>query len=152
MSKFPAVVALIAIITIGLARTAYTEPSSAQAEQKQAVVHLSHFTDDIHRVAMALKISHLMQQHGSQVTLFLDLEGVRLAERRQKLDLSWGTDAPTLATLYQRFTEGGGKVLLCPHCAASAHIGDMALRRHASIGTEEELAEMFVGAAKVVDY
>lgn len=119
---------------------------------QKVVVHLSHFTDDLHRCFMALKVANLMQEFGADVTIFLDLEGVRLAERRQKLDLTWGSDSPPLAEHYEKFVEGGGKVILCPHCAKSARIGDMGLKRKAEIGTMPVLGKMLVEADKIMDY
>jgi len=152
MSKLPVMLVVAATAAISLAQATRPQAAEETASVEQVVVHLSHFTDDLHRAVMALKIGKLMQENGSQVTLFLDLEGVRLAERRQTLDLSWGSEAPTLGELYEGFTTAGGRVVLCPHCAKSARIGDPALNRHASIGSEDDLAEMFAGASKVIDY
>lgn len=155
MPRVCVVMALIPATAIGWAQTTSTGSNSGPADsneaQKRVVVHLSHFTDDRHRSAMALRIAGVIQQHGSQVLLFLDRKGVRLAERCQEPDLSWATDAPTLAELYERFTESGGRGILCPRCAGSARIGDMAVRRHANIGSEQDLAEMFAEADKVID-
>lgn len=122
------------------------------ASPQKVVVHLSHFTDDLHRCFMALKLGTLLQKSGAEVHLFLDLEGVRLAERRQLLDMTWGSSETTLAQHYENFTEGGGKVLLCPHCASSARIGDMSLKRHAEIGNDKMIATMFLETDKILDY
>ena len=147
------------LITCALLLISFT-PSSIWAEEspattektQQVVVHLSHFTDDLHRCFMALKVANLMQEHGADVTIFLDLEGVRLAERRQTLDLTWGTDSPPLSQHYQQFIEHGGKVVLCPHCAKSARIGDGALKRNAEIATLPSLGKLLIDADKVMDY
>jgi predicted peroxiredoxin len=126
-------------------------PETSKDAQK-IVVHLSHFTDDLHRCFMAVKLGTLMQKSGAQVTLFLDLEGVRLAERRQNLDMTWGSNPTTLTKHYEEFTEAGGKVLLCPHCAHSAQIGDMSLKRNAEIASEQVLGKMLLDADKILDY
>jgi flagellar biosynthesis/type III secretory pathway ATPase len=75
--------------------------AGAQAKQ-QIVVHLKHYTNDLHAALMALTIAELMQSKGAQVTLMLDLEGVRLADARQPLDLQWG-QAGTAAKAYDAF-------------------------------------------------
>jgi predicted peroxiredoxin len=134
------------------ARTAVAADPQAPDDGQKIVVHLSHFTDDLHRSFMALKLGTLMQKAGAQVTLFLDLEGVRLAERRQTLDMTWGSNPTQLSKHYEDFTEAGGKVLLCPHCAHSAHIGDMSLKRHAEIASEQVLGKMLLDADKILDY
>lgn len=120
--------------------------------QQQVVVHLSHFTDDLHRCFMALKVANLMQEHGASVTIFLDLEGVRLAERRQQLNLTWGTDSPPLSEHYDNFINAGGKIVLCPHCAKSARIGDGALKRNAELATMPSLGKLLMEADKIIDY
>jgi len=143
---------LLAFLATTAARPALAEEQQSPQDGQKMVVHLSHFTDDLHSCFMALKLGTLMQKSGSQVTLFLDLEGVRLAERRQTLDVTWGASTTPLSKYYEEFTESGGKVLLCPHCAHAAHIGDMALKRHAEIGNEQVMAKMLLAADKILDY
>jgi predicted peroxiredoxin len=122
------------------------------ASKQAIVVHLSHFTDDLHRCFMALKTANLLVGEQADVTLYLDLEGVRLAERRQNLDVTWGSSEKTLGTIYEEFTTKGGKAKLCPHCAEGARLGPMSLRRDAQIGTEDELRTMWLEASKVIDF
>ncbi|MCM2369491.1 DsrE family protein [Aporhodopirellula aestuarii] len=144
---------LFAILLISLTQhPVHADEHQSAAKTQQVVVHLSHFTDDLHRCFMALKMANLMQEHGAKVTIFLDLEGVRLAERRQLLDLTWGPDSPSLAEHYQNFTEGGGKVVVCPHCAKSARMGDGGLKRNAEIATMPSLGKLLIDADKVMDY
>ncbi|TWT49281.1 DsrE/DsrF-like family protein [Rubripirellula amarantea] len=145
---------LLFAVVLACVVTSPANSAEVQSDQEpqQVVVHLSHFTDDLHRCFMALKMANLMQEHGAEVTIFLDLEGVRLAERRQLLDLTWGAESPTLAEHYATFTEGGGKVVLCPHCAKSARIGDGALKRNAEITTMPSLGKLLIKADKVMDY
>jgi predicted peroxiredoxin len=128
------------------------EEGTSTERTQQVVVHLSHFTDDLHRCFMALKVANLMQEHGANVTIFLDLEGVRLAERRQLLNLTWGTDSPPLSELYDNFINAGGKLVLCPHCAKSARIGDGALKRNAELATMPSLGKLLMEADKIMDY
>ncbi|WP_246151958.1 DsrE family protein [Rubripirellula reticaptiva] len=119
---------------------------------QKVVVHLSHFTDDLHRCFMALKVANLMQDYGAEVTVFVDLEGVRIAERRERLDFTWREGSTTLAELYEKFDDGGGKVVVCPHCAHSAHLTDPSLKRNASIATTPMLGKLLIEADKVMDY
>ena len=153
--KYCKIVALGLILA--LTCSAAVKPAAAQEPQAEAakqniVVHLSHFTDDLHRCFMALKTANMLQGERATVTLYLDLEGVRLAERRQDLNMTWGSGAQTLAEIYEQFTEKGGRARLCPHCAEGARIGPMAARRHAQIATEDQLKEMWLAADKVITY
>jgi predicted peroxiredoxin len=121
-------------------------------DQQKVVVHLSHFTDDIHACFMAFKVASLMQEEGADVTVFLDMEGVRLAARRQELAFTWGPESPPLSKYYEQFTSKGGKVLLCPHCAKSAHLTDPGLKRNAELATMVALGKLLIDADKVIDY
>jgi predicted peroxiredoxin len=128
--------------------------SAAQAEHHEGevvTIHLSHFSDDLHAVNMALKLGTVLQDKGSRVTLFVDLEGVRLADSRQPLDLRWGTTAP-IGELYKGFVDAGGRVLVCPHCAAAVGLEASSLRSGATLGTNESIAELLQSAAKILDY
>lgn len=141
----------VVIASIGPSANA-EETSKVDGSGQKVVVHLSYFTEDLHRCFMAVKVANLMQDYGAEVTLFVDLEGVRIAERKQELKFNWGPDSPSLAELYEKFAAGGGKVLVCPHCAKSAHVTDPGLKRNAQIATLPMLGKMLIEADKVMDY
>lgn len=123
----------------------------APAKARRVVVHLSHYTNDLHAAAMALKLGTAMQKKGGQVTLFLDLEGVRLADARQPQDLRWGGETP-IASYYEGFVKAGGRIVLCPHCAHAAGMKEGDLRGGARMATEDELAQLILEADVVLDY
>jgi sulfur relay (sulfurtransferase) complex TusBCD TusD component (DsrE family) len=128
----------------------------AQAEPvapaQRVVVHLSHATDDLHAPFMALKLAQAMQEKGAQVTLLLDLEGVRVADTRQPNDMHWGSGEP-LASHYNGFIKAGGKVLVCPHCASAVGLDMKSLRPGAQIAKDiGELAAVLIAADKILDY
>lgn len=138
---------LSAQVTVGEA------PSSQNAAAKpKIVVHLSHFTDDLHRSFMALKLATLTQKSGAEVYLFLDIEGVRLADQRQSLDVTWGPSEIPLRQHYEAFVNAGGTIALCPHCAHAAGVDEKNLIRGAKIFTEEQLGKMLLETEKIIDY
>jgi sulfur relay (sulfurtransferase) complex TusBCD TusD component (DsrE family) len=120
------------------------------AEPPTAIVHLSKFTENLHAPFMALKLATAMAKEGATVTLFLDLEAVRLADENAPLDLMWGKGHDSLSKLYVGFVAAGGRVVLCPHCAEAA--GVTTVRKDARIATQDELGKLFLGADKIVDY
>jgi predicted peroxiredoxin len=125
---------------------------SVFAQEKQTVVvHLTHFTDDLHATFMALKLASAMQQKEAQVTLVLDLEGVRLVSAQQPQDLKWGT-SDAISGYYDAFVKAGGKIMVCPHCAQAAGVDAKTLRSGAQIVKEEELAATLLAADKILDY
>ncbi len=147
---------LVAIFTAGVVALGLgiqgSESTAQEAASKKVVVHLSHFTDSLHYPFMALKVADAMQQHGAQVTLFLDIEGTRLADKGENLALRWGADDTTVADLYDGFVKAGGRILVCPHCAEHFGIAGGALREGATLGTDETITSAMMAADKVVDY
>lgn len=123
-----------------------------QAAAQEVVVHLSKGTNDLHAVMMGLKLGTGMAGKGARVTLFLDLEGVRVADRRTEDALTWGEGHATLGELYATFVEAGGGVLVCPHCAKAAGIGPGDLRPGARVGTFDEITALMLSADKILDY
>ncbi len=121
------------------------------AKEAPVVVHLGHFTDDLHAASMALSIATMLQKRKVPVTLFLDREGVRLVDARVRQNLQWG-DGASLESKYEAFVDGGGTVLVCPHCAAAAGLDAKNLRPGATLGTEETIGAALAGASKVIDY
>lgn len=101
---------------------------------KSTVIHLSHFSDNLHATNMALKLSNAVQKRNVPVVLFLDLEGVRLADKRQPQNLRWGNSEP-VSTYFDAFVKGGGKIFVCPHCAPASGLDSKNLRDNARIST-----------------
>ena len=131
--------------------TAFAAQAGHHEQKQKVVVHLSHFTDDLHAVSMALALATNLQKAGAAVTLFLDLEGARLADARLDRDLGWGS-GPTVSERFGAFVEAGGSVVVCAHCAKAAGLDDGKLRKGARIGADDEVGKLFLGADNVVDY
>ncbi|MRG90443.1 DsrE family protein [Polyangium spumosum] len=156
------VIPLLAVATLGLSpgsleaqtQQAPPAPRGAQAArpQRQVVVHLTKDAGDLHAVAMSLDLAQALQEGGARVTLFLDLEGVRLADTRVPNQLGWGMGKQTIADRYNRFVKAGGSVLLCPHCAENAGLTTANLRQGARLPTPRQLAETILQADQVIDY
>jgi predicted peroxiredoxin len=124
----------------------------ASADVTSTVVHLGHGTDDLHAVTMGLGIATVLAKRPeSKVTLFLDREGVRVADRRTRGDLRWG-HSKTLAELYDAFVAAGGEVLVCSHCAEAGALAAEQLRAGARIGSDDEVAARLLAADRILDY
>lgn len=127
--------------------------AAPSAEGKQRlVVHLSRGTHDLHATLMALELANALQKGGAQVTLFLDLDAVRIADSRNPIDLRFGRAVETPDSLYGAFTQAGGRVVLCAHCAAVAGIEQASLRSGATLAHAEDLVSIFLEADKIIDY
>jgi len=131
-----------------------TMPQSTTTGQGQKIVmHLNYGTDNLHAAFMALKLGTNLQQRGAQVMLVLTLEGVRIADKNQPLNLRWGSSPMTLAQLYEEFVAAGGKVMVCPVCAEAAGISADDLRSGAQLAQEgQDIPNLILAADKVVDF
>jgi predicted peroxiredoxin len=149
-SRFPIAVLVTALALAVAGSTATAAEAEAPAAQK-IVVHLGHYSDDLHAVHMALGLAGSLRKAGADVTLFLDLEGVRLADARVPQDLRWGQGGP-MSEGYDAFVAAGGQVLICPHCAHAAGLEAAHLRKGARIASDDEVTQLFLAADKVIDY
>jgi predicted peroxiredoxin len=149
--RIAAAALLAAPLAAGCASIAAGPAHAQQAEKQSVIVHLGSFTNDLHSSFMAFTLATNMQKAGATVTMFLDREGVRLADVRERGDLAWGDSGPISKALSD-FTAAGGKVVLCPHCAELAGVSAANLRPGTRIATHEEVAKLFIDADKVVDY
>jgi predicted peroxiredoxin len=151
MKRVMCLVLVLVSCSIFLMMSGITDLSAGAQDKQQIVVHLRHYTDDLHAVLMALRVAGITQGKGAQVTLMLDLEGVRLADARQPNDLQWGHGG-TVAEAYDAFVKAGGKILVCRHCAMAAGIDEKSLRPGAQMAQEGGLADLIMAADKVLDY
>lgn len=122
-----------------------------QVESQKIVVHLGSFTDDLHSAFMAFSLATNMQKAGASVTVFLDREGVRLADQRERGDLTWGDSGP-ISKAMSDFVDAGGKVVVCPHCGELAGMTAANLRPGASWASHHDVAALMIEADKVIDF
>ncbi len=114
---------------------------------------LDHGTDDLHAVLMTFKIAENLVKRGSKVTLFLNLEGVRIADKRQPIDLKWGMEGGHSAQhLYDSFVKSGGTILVCPMCAKNVGMTAKELRPGAKLTNEDEISSALLDADKTLGY
>lgn len=147
------IAAALGALPLAAGCAALTGPAYAQeqAQQQAIVVHIGDFTNDLHSVFMGLSLATNLQNGGAGVTVFLDREGVRLADARERGDLTWGDSGPASEAL-NTFTAAGGTVLLCPHCADLAGMSPADARPGTRFATHEEVAALFLAADKVIDF
>jgi len=140
------------IVLLGLLSVSWVPVAMAdEHEGQKIVVHLSHFSDDLHAASMALSLATNLREGGATVTLFLDLEGARLADARAFEKLQWGA-GPTMGDRFAKFVKSGGSVLVCPHCAEAAGLDSGNLRKGVRIAEHVEVRQIFIEATKVIDY
>lgn len=150
-------ITLVPILTelpSAVAQHSETIPQSTTTGQGQKIVmQLNYGTDNLHAAFRALKLGTNLQQRGAQVMLVLTMEGVRIADKNQPLNLRWGSSPMTLAQLYEQFVAAGGKVMVCPACAEAAGISANDLRSGAQFAKEsQDIPNLILAADKIIDF
>jgi predicted peroxiredoxin len=153
---FTAALALSVIGVFSVVAQPATQSSSTIENQnppQRILINLKHYTDDLHAAIMALKIANGLQDRGAEVTMLLNLEGVRLVDKNAPGDLKWGTSDASPAALLNSFLNAGGKVMVCPHCSAAVGIGPDDLREGVTMSSgQDSNIRAFLEADKVIGY
>ena len=145
--SLPRSLALVSILLLPLPSIAL-----AEATAPTIVVHVGHATDDLHSASMGMSLARMLQKKGASVTVFLDREGVRLADDDMPKSLGWGKKADPVSSILADFVKAVCRVLMCPLCAEMAGVEDDDLVEGARIASEAEVADLFLSADKVIDY
>lgn len=122
------------------------------ADQVRVMVHMKHYTDDMHSAHMALELAVRLQSLGSKVTLLLDLEGARFADADPRVAGIRGPGKRSFADVFEAFTRSGGRSLVCHHCADHAGIKLEELREGVEIASMDEIAKAIMSSEKIIEY
>ena len=125
------------------------QPAPQTDTSKSVVVHIGQYTNDLHSAAMGLGLAGMLQGAGADVTVFIDREAVRMADAAHPL-LTYGDS--DVGALMSSFIEGGGRFVVCPHCAELGGVEASELREGTEMGTKASIAQLFLAADTVIDY
>ena len=139
----------------------------SRSGDQEIVVHLKRHINDLQGAVTAVRLATLMQsQPCTDVTLFLTLQGPRLADTRMPQELLFGTLPPganpnenTLAKFVQDFLGADGTIMVCPLCAREVGlfyedgtVNEDALLEGVIVPTRQDIANLFLAADKVLDF
>jgi len=120
-------------------------PGPAVAGESQGPLFVNLTSDEDGRAAMALGFARNAQKRGHPITIFLNVEGVRLAVKEEKPE-------PTQVALSE-ILANGGRVIVCPMCMKRAKIGAEQLIEGAELGAPDKtLPALFAEDTRVVSY
>lgn len=89
--------------------------SAGQVLASESSLFVNLTSDDLDRAAMAINFStRVRQEKKIPVTLFLNVEGVRLADKR--IPAKTHANGKSLKQMLDDFVKAGGKVIVCPMC------------------------------------
>ena len=112
--------ALIGVFTLASQGIQYVDAAQAQsgmrsAEELNNGLFVSLSTDDIDRAAMAINFAtNVRKETGRPATIFLNVEGVRLADTNIPSNIH--VSGKAVPEMLQSFMDAGGVVLVCPMC------------------------------------
>ncbi len=105
------------------------------------VVSLTHAKDDTDRATVAFVVANAAAASDKDTVVFLNIEGVRLAQPGYADDIHEEGFA-ALKDLMANFVEAGGKIFVCSPCFKKRKLDEAALIPGATI----------VGGAKLVEF
>ncbi|MCK6456712.1 MAG: DsrE family protein [Phycisphaerae bacterium] len=143
---------LLVASTIGAWQGRDAKQTTRPEDKPHIIVHMKHYTDDIHSAYMALELAERLQSLGSQVTLLLDLEGARFADGSPSLVDIRGPGKRSFADTFEAFKRSGGRGLVCHHCAEHSGIDQARLRKGVDSATIDEIAKAVMSAEKIIEY
>ncbi|MGE3955143.1 MAG: DsrE family protein [Vicinamibacterales bacterium] len=134
----------VVIGSLGLAAVLVTTGAPTFAQKKEAVfVNLT--SDEPERVTMALNFSTKLLQGGNEVTVFLNVDGVRLGSTKVA---ALSSQRGELAT----FMKAGGKVVICPHCMQVRGVAAGDLLAGLTMGGEGAGQHAFMASTRSISY
>ena len=142
--------------------TSVAQAKASHASQQAIVIKLDQFEKgpwfqsemEWHSACMALGLVNnlLATKKKPSVTLFLNLQGVFLADAMEPIENKQCGMMGSLDKLWNQFRKAGGKVMVCPGCAKIAGLEQDDLREGSVLGNHHSVGSLFLRANKVIDY
>src|SRR6185312_11651480 len=114
-------------------RLAHPDRSRGVPMSNKSVVSLTTGLEDAEKVTVAFLVAVGAAESGRPTLMFLTKEAVRLAVPGVAVGVACD-GCPALPTLVERYTEAGGKFLVCPICFDAKQLDKGNLIANAEIG------------------
>jgi predicted peroxiredoxin len=121
------------------------------AENGRVIVGCTHGEEDPDRVAVSYLTAGAALDQGSDVVMWLSVEGVRLALRGYVDPIRAGQEPP-IEQLHAQFIEKGGQFYVCPICFNERGLDESELVENASLKGATPLMEFAAGGAMTFSY
>ena len=99
----------------------------------KVLVNLATGLEDPERVMVAFLVAGAALDRGNEVAMFLTKDAVRLAVPGHAEGVAC-EGCPPLPELAKRYTEAGGRLLVCPICFNARHLAEDTLVENATLG------------------
>ena len=150
MKNFLMSVLILAMSMAFLTYAQHTESKAVQEEVRDGVfIHISHGTDDPHRVLMALSMAERMGAD-KDVILYIDITGIDLV-LKESPDLTLEPFASS-KTLIQNLLKKGITIMACPTCLKAAGKTPEDLAEGISVADKDKFFNFTKGRILSIDY
>lgn len=150
--------ALALVIGLSGAFTAATVVSSSPAIAANTQKKQSYFfmlregPFNVGLAYMSFGMAKMLAEKGNDVTVFLNMDAIRFADKTQPLDLKFGKNPGTLEDVFNALVKAGGKIIACPNCSKNAGLTKDRLRKGVVMGNADMVSGAMMAADKVVNY
>jgi predicted peroxiredoxin len=150
MKNFLTSVLILAISMAFLTYAQHTESKAVQEEVRDGVfIHISHGTDDPHRMLMGLTMAERMSAD-KDVILYIDITGIDVV-LKESPDLTLEPFASS-KTLIQNLLKKGITIMACPTCLKAAGKTPEDLAEGISVADKDKFFSFTKGRILSIDY
>ncbi len=129
---------VLALVMVGML-------SAVTAAQGKQSVFVNLTSDEAQRVTMALNFSNSLLKDGQDVTIFLNVDGVRIGSAKV-------AGLAAQRTELQAFMKAGGKVIICAHCMQVRGVTQADLMPGLTMGGEGAGRQAFLASTRQISY
>lgn len=140
------------IAAVGLSASQVQRPQASSQKRQHILIHMKEYVSEVHEAQMGLELADRLQSSGTQVTLWLELRAVRIADDRIDRRRNPQPGSRSFNEIYKSFVDHGGRILVCHHCAEFDEIGSEHVRAGARLVGVDDVAQAVIEADKILDY
>lgn len=125
-------------------------PVMADSDKTRLFVNLT--SSEVARAGMALELARNVLKQGHPVTVFLNVDGVRIASPTIPQATN-GITGKSLQMMLEDIIAEGGQVIACPMCLRQAGIGESELIKGVEVGKPELTLPAMLGEnTRIISY
>lgn len=146
------VISTLGVVTGALVFAQAQQPPASTQTSQHILIHMKEYIAGIHETYMGLELADRLQRDGAKVTVWLELQAVRLADDRVTRGMNPKPGSRAFSEIYKSFIDHGGRILVCHHCAGMQDLDQEHLRTGAKFVGVDEVARAVLEADKILDY
>jgi len=150
--RYVVILSSLVIVTCGLFFAQAQHPVASTQPSQHILIHMKEYIAGIHETYMGLELADRLQRDGAKVTVWLELQAVRLADDRVTRGTNPKPGSRAFSEIYKSFIDHGGRILVCHHCAGLQDVDQDHLRAGAKFVGVDEVARAVLEADKILDY